>query len=128
MLAVSAAAAGQTTETLSSLLAPLGMCFTYHSARPLCHRLINVLKSACICRKGDDLATAGSQTPGTSYALPDAHGNVSGMHLIHEHTSYSQNDGLVTPAQKEGRRFGPSLQPAESITSSQVQVRSCHYV
>ena len=27
MLAVSAAAAGQTTETLSSLLAPLGMCF-----------------------------------------------------------------------------------------------------
>lgn len=78
-------------------------------------------ESACTCRRGDDLATAGSQTPGTSHAIPHAHGNLSGMHLIHEHTSYSQDDGLVTPAPKEGQRFRSNLQ-LES-TSSQV----CNY-
>ena len=64
-----------------------------------------------ICRKGYDLATAARQT---SDALSTAQSNCSGMHLIHEDISYSQNAGLVTPAPREGQRFGASLHLADS--------------
>ncbi|KAL3133541.1 hypothetical protein ABBQ38_007392 [Trebouxia sp. C0009 RCD-2024] len=61
---------------------------------------------------GDDLATASSQTPGTSDKHP-AHNDCAGMHLIHENTSYSGNAGLVTPAPREGQKFTASLPQLE---------------
>ena len=39
------------------------------------------------------------------------------MYQIRENTSYMQNAGLVTPALKEGQRFGMAMQDCSPLVS-----------